>query len=232
MKTLTVVLFPLAFVFLSSCASVSVKGEHRVSRKPTQKPAKIYVADFGTATGAFKIVGAENKDPEAFKHKTADVLAGYITKSVNDHVAPAERTKSTKGLPKSGWLITGEFVRVNTGNRELRALVGLGAGGSKMETRISVIDLAGDGKPFLTFETTGGSNAMPGLLESSGPGSAVMSMTTQSMMGVTDDSARTSRMVAGELNSYLIERGWLSKDKAYSAKKLGEYQLVHQQYLP
>jgi len=230
MKSLAAVLFPLALVLLSSCASVSVKSEQRTSAKPIKKPEKIYVADFGSAGATFKIAGTEGKDPEAFKRKIADTLANYVAKSVGDHVAPTQRTNKTSGLPRSGWLITGEFIRVNTGSRELRAIVGLGAGGSKMETRVSVTDLSGNGKPFMTFDTTGGSNAMPGLMESTGPGSAVISMTTQSMMGVTDDAARTSRMIAGELNSYLIERGWLSKDKKYSVKKLGDYQLIHEQY--
>lgn len=230
MKLVPLGLFVLSLAFLSSCASISVKGEHRTSGKPAQKPAKIYIADFSTATGAYKIAGAESKDPEAFKKKIAGLLATYTAKSVSDHVAPAVRVTATRGLPRNGWLVTGEFVRVNTGSRVLRAGVGLGAGGSKMETRVSVIDLAGNGQPFLTFETTGGSNAMPGLLESSGPGSAVISMTTQSMMGVTDDSARTGRMIAGELNNYMIEHGWLGKKKKYSAKKLGDYQLLHEQY--
>ncbi|MDR3404075.1 MAG: DUF4410 domain-containing protein [Chthoniobacter sp.] len=230
MKSLFAGLIPLSLILLSSCASVSVKGEQRTAGKPVRKPAKIYVADFDTTKGVYKIAGAENKDPEAFKKKIAGLLTGYVVKSVNDHVAPAQQAASTHGLPRSGWLVTGEFVRVCTGSRLLRAGIGLGAGGSKMETRVSIIDLAGNSKPFMTFETTGGSNAMPGLLESSGPGSAVISMTTQSMMGVTDDAARTSRMIAGELNTYLIERGWLSKDKKYSVKKLGDYQLVHEQY--
>lgn len=230
MKNVAVGLIPLALLLLSSCASVSVKGEQRASSKPVQKPAKIYVATFDTTKGAYKIAGEEGKNPDAFKKKIADLLAGYTVKGINEHVAPAEPAANVHSLPHSGWLVTGEFVRVNTGNRELRAIVGLGAGGSKMETRVSVIDLSGNGKPFLTFETTGGSNAMPGLLESSGPGSAAISMTTQSMMGVTDDAARTSRMIAGELNTYLEERGWLPKDKKYSVKKLGEYQLIHEQY--
>ena len=55
-------------------------------------------------------------------------------------------------------------------------------------------------------------------------------MTTQAMMGVTDDCARTSRMITGELNEYFVQHGWLPKNKTYSAKKLGHYQLVHQQY--
>lgn len=230
MKTFAAALFPLVLVLLSSCASVSVKDEHRNAANPKQKPAKIYVAAFDTSKGAYKIAGEEGKNPEAFKHKTAETLANYVTKGINDHVAPAQRAANVHSLPHAGWLVTGEFLRVNTGNRELRALVGLGAGGSKMETRVSVIDLAGNGKPFLTFDTTGGSNAMPGLLESSGPGSAALSMTTQSMMGVTDDAARTSRMIAGELNSYMMERGWIAKNKTYSAKKLGHYQLIHEHY--
>jgi hypothetical protein len=219
----------LPFLFLCSCASVSVTGEKQDGSKPNRKPAKIYVADFNTTRGTFNIVGSEAKDPEAFKKKIAGLVANYTVKSVNKHVAPAQHVASAQGLGREGWLVTGEFRRVNTGSRILRAGVGLGAGGSKMETHVTVIDLA-TGKPFLDFDTTGGSNAMPGLLESTGPGSAALSMASQSMMGVTDDAARTSRMIAGELNNYMIERGWLAKDKHYSVKKLGKFQLLHEQY--
>lgn len=231
MKHLVAVLLPcLAVALLSSCASVSVKGENRSRQQPTQKPGKIYVADFGTGNGTYKIAGKESTDPEAFKKKTSNTLTNYVVKAVNTHVAPAEHTTNVRGLPKSGWLVAGEFVRVNTGSRVLRAGVGLGAGGTKMETRIRVFDLsARTMEPFLSFETTGGSNAMPGLLTNPGT-SAAISMTTQAMMGVTDDCARTSRMVAGALNTYMVERGWISKKDAYSVKRLGKYQLVHEQY--
>ncbi len=230
MKIAALLLPCIALTLLSSCASVSVKGEHRSAKQPAQKPAKVYVADFGTQQGTYKIAGNVGKDPEAFKKKTAETLAAYLVKGINDHVAPAERASSVGGLPKSGWLVAGEFVRVNTGSRLLRSGVGLGAGGTKMETRVLVFDLASGTEPFLTFETTGGSNAMPGLMTSTGPASAAFSIMTQAMMGVTDDAARTSRMITGALNSYLIERGWLDKSQSYSVKKLGKYQLVHEQY--
>jgi hypothetical protein len=219
----------LALTLLSSCASVSVKNERRTASQPVQKPAKIYVADFGTEQGVYKVAGDAGKDLPAFKKKTAETLSTYVTKGLSDHVAPAQRTSSVGGLPKSGWLVAGHFVRVNTGSRVLRSGIGLGAGGTKMETRIVVIDLATGAEPFLTFETTGGSNAMPGLLTNPGT-TAALSMTTQAMMGVTDDCARTSRMITGTLNEYLVDKGWLPKSKRYSAKRLGKYQLVHQQY--
>ncbi len=229
MKLAATVLPCLAALLFSSCASVSVKGDQRSAKQPAQKPAKIYVADFGTQQGAYNIQGEPGKNPEAFKKKTAETLAAYLVKGVNTHVAPAVRTGSVAGLPKTGWLVAGEFVRVNTGSRILRAGVGLGAGGTKMETRVLVFDLAAGTEPFLTFETTGGSNAMPGLLTNPGT-SAAISMTTQAMMGVTDDCARTSRMITGALNGYMVDRGWLPKSKAYSAKRPGKYRLVHQQY--
>ena len=228
---ITALLLPcLALALLSSCASVSVKGENRAANQPQQKPAKVYVADFDTQHGVYNIAGTPGKDPEAFKKKTADTLTNYLLPAINKHVAPAEHAAGIQHLPKAGWLVTGEFVRVNTGSRVLRAGVGLGAGGTKMETRVRVFDLAGRGtEPFMTFETTGGSNAMPGLLTNPGT-TAAISMTTQAMMGVTDDAARTSRMITGALNTYLVERGWLDKSQAYSVKRIGKFQLVHQQY--
>lgn len=230
MKLAALVLPCLAAILFSSCASVSVKGEKRTGKQPPQKPAKIYVADFGSQQGQFKIVGEPGKNPDAFKKKTAETLTTYLVKALSDHVAPAQPTGKIAGLPKSGWLVTGEFLRVNTGSRILRSGVGLGAGGTKMETRVNVIDLASGPAPFLTFETTGGSNAMPGLLVSTGPVSAALSVASQAAMGVTDDAARTSRMITGAINTYMVERGWIPKDKAYSVKRLGQYQLVHEQY--
>jgi hypothetical protein len=220
----------LALSLLSSCASVSVKDERRVAKQPAQKPVRIYVADFRTDKGAYKAAGDAGKDLEAFKKKTADTLATYLVKGLDAHVAPAQRTSNTGALPKSGWLVTGDFVRVNTGSRVLRSGVGLGAGGTKMETKVMVYDLASGKDPFLTFETTGGSNAMPGLMTSTGPVSAALSMASQAMLGVTDDCARTSRMITGALNEYAVDRKWLPESKRYSAKKLGQYQLVHEQY--
>ena len=63
-------------------------------------------------------------------------IANNLVKGLDTHVAPAERTSSVRGLAKSGWLVSGEFIRVNTGSLLLRAGVGLGAGGTKMETQV------------------------------------------------------------------------------------------------
>jgi hypothetical protein len=232
MTTTRFILPLLALSLLSSCASVSVRNERRNDKQPVQKPAKIYVADFSTEKGTFKPSGDAGKNLEAFKKNTAEALATNLVKRLDMHVAPAQRTSSVRGLPKSGWLVTGQLIRVNAGSLLLRAGIGLGAGGSKLETRVQVIDLASGTQPFLTFETTGGSNAQPGLLTSPAPVSAVISLATAPLRGLKDDNSRTSRMITGTLNEYLVERGWLPENRRYSAKRLGKFQFLHEQYRP
>jgi len=232
MKLPALLLSISSLALLSGCASVSVKSESRTGAQPVRKPVRIYVADFDAAHGDFKIVGDEARNPALFKKHAEKLISDYLVKNLSAHVAPAEAVKDAKGRVRGqGWLVTGQFVRVYTGSRVLRAGVGLGAGGTKMETRVQVRDLASRGRPFMTFETTGGSNAMPGLLTSTGPVSAALSMTTQAMMGVSDDAARTSRMITGALSEYLAARGWIAKDKVYESKKPGQYQIVHEQWI-
>ncbi|MEZ0299569.1 MAG: DUF4410 domain-containing protein, partial [Candidatus Methylacidiphilales bacterium] len=80
-------------------------------------------------------------------------------------VAYAVRLPQGSTLPPSGWLLTGKFVRVNQGSRALRMIVGLGAGGTKLETEIAVRDLSQPGAPVvISTMKTGGSNAEPGAM--------------------------------------------------------------------
>jgi len=222
----------LSLCLLASCASVSVKDERLATKQPAQKPAQIYVADFRTDKGSFKADGKDGKDLEAFQQRTVTILSTRLVKELEAHVAPARRATDVGKLPRKGWLVTGTFERVNPGSRWLRVGIGLGAGGTKMETRVAVYDLASGRKPFLTFATTGGSNAMPGMIISSSPLSVALNIIRQANRGVPDDCARTSRMVAGVLNEYLVDRQWLPDSRRFSAKRLGQYQLLHEHFMP
>jgi Domain of unknown function (DUF4410) len=129
------------------------------------------------------------------------------------------------------WLITGQFTRVNQGSRPLRLALGLGAGGTKMETTAQVYDLSTRSRqqPLFTFSTTGGSNAEPGLITSIGPLAPttvpvlVISMAGKGMHGVSEDAKRTARVIAAYVSEQLAARGYLPADKrAGKAKRPGE----------
>ncbi len=219
-----------AAALLPGCASVSVKGLQQ-SDTAVARPQRIYVAPFSTVGSTFNVAGVKGGPELAeFKQKTAETLATYTVENVTKHVAPASQIAATPAAgPRRGWLVTGRFDRVNTGSRGMRMIIGLGAGGSKMETTVEVFDLATNRtRPFLTFKTTGGSNAMPGLITSGGPGvGSAYNMIYQANSGVTDDAARTSRMITGALSEYYGRQGWVPKNKVFKTKELGKYQLIH-----
>jgi hypothetical protein len=218
----------LAGLLLSACSSVSVKDYQKTGA--VTKPAHIYVAPFETSSTNVKLAwDKDGSKTPAFKQEVATMLADYTVQNVTKHVAPATKVVPPSGVPRTGWLVTGRFTRINSGNRGMRMIVGLGAGGSKMETEVEVFDLSsGSRKPFLRFATTGGSNAMPGLITSGGPGvGAAYSMINAAANGTTDDAARTSRMIAGGLSEYFGEHGWIPKDKVFKIKRPGDYQVVH-----
>jgi len=199
----------MVFIFLTGCASVSVR-ESRVSRhSPEKLPKRIYVSAFSTKDAAFH-VDREGQELKEFKAKTAGNLQIALTERLRE-LAPSELTPKV-GL-SSGWLIKGKFVRVNQGSRALRTAVGFGAGATKMETEVQIFDLKRSSvSPFLSFITTGGSNAEPGALSSLGPVTWLTGVgiiaggAGNALHGLSEDSDRTAREIRNRLVDYCIEK--------------------------
>lgn len=210
-KAATGLLLTLA---LASCASVSVEdGTERVTQK---MPEMIYVLDFSTAHGDFQVdrTGAELAD---FKKNLQLMLKTAMTADLTDRLIPAvPGTKADGSRGQNAWLVRGEFTTVYQGSRLLRSAIGFGAGGTKVETRVQVYDLAqNSGTPFLTFSTTGGSGSEPG---------AIMALTTDPLEiaiggvsgaahGLSEDTKRTAREITAKFSDYMYNRGWISEDK-------------------
>src|SRR5438874_101628 len=65
-------------------------------------------------------------------------------------------------LRRVPWVITGEFLEVDTGNRALQAGVGLGAGQSHLEVCAKIYAVPNMDTPFLTFDSEGAGGHMLG----------------------------------------------------------------------
>jgi hypothetical protein len=218
--------FSLALaVMLSGCASVSVQNE--ASRSTPQMPGRIYVEGFATANGKFK-VDREAAELADFKQ---NLQAMTQTASVNDlsrRLIPALAASETQGFPpENAWLVRGEFTKVNQGSRLLRGVVGFGAGGTKVETNVFVYDLNQSSTvPFLTFSTTGGSNAEPGAVTGGATDPVVAAVGIAASgagnvaHGLTEDTSRTAREITAELSDYMYRKGWISKDKWIEPKRV------------
>ncbi len=207
-----------------SCASVSVRDPiEDAMHQPSRPPARIYVADFQTPPGVFRV----DRSGVSLASLERDMTRGLTDKLVtrlSRHVAPATPLAAGATFAsQDAWLVTGRFERVNQGSRALRAIIGLGSGGTKMETTVTVYDLNEvPARPFLTFETTGGSNALPGALFSTDPyGAAATLVLASTGSGVSIDATRTARMITAALSDYLARRELNPNGKALRPKQLG-----------
>jgi len=205
-------------VILTGCASISVQPHHESDH--ARKPTKIYVAAFSTSHGEFN-VDRESVELRDFKTNLKAMLQLAMVTDLTKRLIPAEELPPPGNLlGHHAWLIRGEFKRVNQGSRLLRGTIGFGAGATKLETKVSVYDLdVSDEKPFLTFSTTGGSNAEPGAVTGlwTDPLTAVVGMGLSGAgniaHGVTEDSKRTAREITAVLSDYMFRHGWIDADK-------------------
>lgn len=218
-------------LFLTSCASVSVKKVERLTTNPPAKiPSKILVAPF-TFTDAGLRADRNGAALEAFKFDLQERTTRNLIRRLPKYVGPATAIAATAPLPRGNyWLLTGNFDQVNQGSRFLRAIVGFGAGGTKMNTTVIVYDLShSTKKPFLKIETTGGSNISMGVggvltFFVSGPIAltSLFNVVDGVRSGVTFDAIRTSREINAALSEYLYQQGAISYEKAAGPKRSGK----------
>jgi hypothetical protein len=204
---------------LTGCASISIKPGTEVSTR--HMPDRIFVEPFGTAHGEFN-VDREGRELSDFKKDLrAMMVTGITTDLTRRLITAVEAPRGDHFEPQHAWLIRGEFVRVNQGSRFLRGAIGFGLGATKLETRVRVYDLSNGftGEPFLTFFTTGGSNAEPGAITAIATDpltiaiEAVAGGAGNVAHGITEDTKRTSREITANLSDYMYRHGWISEDE-------------------
>lgn len=226
-QSLLLPLLVFLFIFFTSCASISVTQVSEANQwRPKHPPSMIYVAPFDTEQAEFN-VDREGEVLVKFKKATAQMLQAAIVERIAKAYSPSQAIETDQKLPKEGWMVIGKFKRVNQGSRALRATIGFGAGGTKMETEVFVYDLhPRKPVPFLAFKTTGGSNAEPGfIIESTNPisiATGVLGALGTLAKGITDDSMRTSRMITAQISQYMLQQKWIKPEQATEPKTYGE----------
>jgi hypothetical protein len=218
-------------LWLASCASVSVDNIRQTSANPpVTAPDEILILPFAWNEDGLR-VDRKGKDFETFRAELQARLNRHLIKKIGTHVAPARVISTEDSLPQGNyWLLTGRFARINQGSRLLRSTLGLGAGGTKMETIVVVQDLSGKvPNKFLAFETTGGSNISQGIggiatLPVSGPMAltSLFNAVDGIRSGVSFDTMRTAHEISATLSNYLHERDALGKKPHIKPKRLGE----------
>lgn len=205
-------------------------SDSRAKVLPKTLPQEILVRGFHTPDAVFQVdrYGRELRD---FQATTRERLTRQLVRRLRRHVAPARAIAETAPAPRGNyWLLEGEFIRVNQGSRLLRAGIGFGAGGTKVETVARLYDLSGKTpRLLLTMSTTGGSNAEPGAIGAFNP--VTMAFTPifvglnalgGARHGLTFDTVRTAREIVAVISEFSHHAGLIPKEQVLSAKRLGQ----------
>lgn len=224
-----ILLLPL--LFLAGCSSVSVLQEREVaSLAPTAKPKALYVRPFEVRRGAeFDAAApATGEDPRS---KVGELVTEGILSRADAWIAPGKWLAADAPAPSSGLLVQGKILRTQQGSRALRVGIGFGLGRTRLETSVRVFNLAASAtEPWLSFETTGGSNMEPGVVGALVPSplaipiaaSVVGSAVTAGAIGVkgvSQDASRTGRVIAAAIHDKLAERRLV--ERATKVKRAG-----------
>ena len=134
----------LCLSLLCGCASVSVK-EDQWTQERLALPKRVYVADYEVPVEALA-VDRTGEELEAFRQEKAGNFTTELCQRITARIAPALPLAAGVRPEKGSWVVEGRFLRVNQGSRLLRSMVGLGAGGTKMEARTTVSAVGGTGR--------------------------------------------------------------------------------------
>ena len=215
-KTLSI----LCFVALTGCSSVSVlEQKENAALAPKKVPTSLWVRPFGVPRDAeFDAARSAVKNEEDPQTRIGRLIAEGVISKAEAWIAPGQILEPGAAAPESGLLVEGKVLRTRQGSRALRLGIGFGAGRTQLETTVRVYNLeASTKKPWLNFETTGGSNMEPGLIGLLAPtplaipvaASLVGGAATAGALGgkgVTQDATRTGRTIAAAIHDRLVER--------------------------
>lgn len=226
------ILFSLLFVNAHCDVYGAVQNSEKVEHQlqPTTKPGMVYVVDFALDVSEVKedsgLLGQRGllrgdllrrrgslrpeEDPAATAANMVNLLAQSITQKLNDQSVPAMRLPQGESPPNNGWIIRGQFLEVNEGNRLQRAVIGFGAGESDMQIHVDVCDLGSHpDTPFLAFGAETGSGKKPGAIITMNPYVAAAKFVL-SKNAPEKDVQHAGAQIASEIIKYLKTRGLIN----------------------
>ncbi len=199
---------------------LTVDGRSQTSNNPGApassfaRPEVVYVQDFlldsGGATQDNRLLKRPRlmpqEDPQAKAAKLVELLSATLVKALQDKSIPAQRLYSGTSLPSKGWVIRGQFLEVDEGNRLRRAVIGFGAGAAEMQLEVEVTDLrSGGDAPFLVFGTNKKAGKGPGAIISKNP-YVLAAKFVMSKKDPERDVKKTARQIA-DVIAKVIESG-------------------------
>ena len=137
--------------------------------------------------------------------KLPGLLQQALIRDLSNSVSPADKGDGAQPS-RDSWVVTGEFVEVDTGNRAMQAGVGFGAGQSQLEVHAKVYAGSDMRTPFLTFDSKGASGYLPGAVAVKNPYVAAAKF-VMSKRQPEQEANKVAQGIANEIGKFMVAQG-------------------------
>jgi len=223
-------------VCLPGCAPTSVQETYQRDA-PLSRPERILVYDFTGRADEVHLdrgIGAQVEDMSSGLSQTqqqieigraaARTISQELVQRLNDMGMPAERAFGAPTRWGHALVVEGQFLSIDQGNRTERLVIGLGVGGSDMQTKVQVFVTSPGGlQPVQDFSTNVASGLKPGMAETMGVGAAAGNLAASAVISagvgigseawsadVNAEAKRTAKAIAERMQTYFVEQGWIA----------------------
>jgi hypothetical protein len=230
---------------VAGCASTTVRPVYEQSAAQVSQPRRVLVYDFAISTRdvtenqslfnqAANNMGSSTQTQRELEiaqqvrdRMSEDLVAGLLELGI-----PAQRAYGQPPTLPNTLVLIGEFENVDEGNRLHRLVIGFGAGGSYVDTRMQLMAPSYGSYRILTqFTTHADSGHMPGAAVTMGAGAAAQGGVTAGMAAanvaaggikayrsdIERMAGRSADQAVAYLSEYFAKQGWISPDKVRSA---------------
>jgi hypothetical protein len=237
----------LIAALVTGCASTTVRPAFEQSAAQMRSPRRVLVYDFAISTKdvtenqSLFNQAANNMGSSTQTQRELEIAQQVRDRMSEDLVAgllelgmPAQRAYGQPPIQPDTLVLIGEFENVDEGNRLRRLVIGFGAGGSYVDTRMQLMaPYAGSYRVLTQFTTHADSGHMPGAAVTMGAGAAAQGGVTAGMAAANvaaggikayrSDIERMAGRSADEavayLSEYFAKQGWISPDKVKSSNR-------------
>ena len=141
-------------------------------------------------------------DPAERLEEISTLLSKSIVDQLNKDHFKAQRISRDAPRPTTGWMISGEVLSADEGNRMERAIIGFGAGESQAELYVAATDLTQhSGQAFVTMNVESQSGHGPGAVVTLSPFAAAAKFALGKNAS-NDDIKRAGEEIAKSIEKY------------------------------
>ena len=164
------------FLSMAGCAHTDVQKSNEIVRSGLARPQQVLIYNFAVSPEDIRQnsaifarlkrnIGSSNQTAEQIQlgRDVADALASELTQKIASMGLNPVRANANTPVPPGAILITGQFIKIDEGNRLRRTVIGLGLGKSSLDTEVRLLAPEPSGyKELRVFEAHVESGKMPG----------------------------------------------------------------------